>query len=1810
MAEAKITQVNPTSFELEDYSVADENLISSIEVETSFNPQTDYIEYFVYNPNNGGIVYPPNNSPSNYNEYTLEDNILAINPEEDLRVNGFFEGNYNTFYNFLSVRLSSNFSQRYFISEISSDRTEIRLTSNNISTEEIIASTTEFIQERNEDEFFPDFYLNFGNNQLVIANNILLDEGSILIKLYDPLPPQYQLKSTLWVIEQVADPIAYLVELPFEEIIVDNTIKLKGPNVNLPIKGQVNNSTEEIDFTSLIETSVTSSLQQINSFYEDPSVKINVDYNEYSNFINFSSAKKRISNFFYKIQQIENWTSLASSGSNISVVTTSGSTAFYQNKINETINEFDNYEYFLYFTSGSNSYPKTNTSEPYNQASSISTLAQNWITSSLLNAETYDENNQNWIYNAIPEYLREDSSNQPYIDFSNMVGHFYDENIWVYIKDITNKWDNDNRIDSGISRDLIAQQLRDLGFNLYENQFSSFNLFVSTLGLTPSGSYFPFPNMTGSLPTPNGFEYVNNSITGSNEILPQDDVNKRLYKRIYNNLSYLYKKKGTVDGIRTLATIYGIPDTLLRIDEFGGKDKDNTNDWDYWFNQFNYAYSTGDDGIITTDWGLNPNWGSDDDVPESLQFRFKLPPSSSLPTSQSLWTLGNGRDVRLVLEYDTTLLDSGSFSGSIPNPNNQYADLKFYPNYATDATEFASVSLPFANNGWWSVMVNREGTNFELISANKIYSGSNGSSLGFIASSSVNGSNSTWPILTTSHFPTLGGITGYDNFSGSYQEIRYYNTQISHSVFKDYVMNPQSIEGNTINSAPDELIFRASLGGELYTGSVSIHPKVTGSWATVNSFTANSNFTTGSGTFNVNREYVFMDQPAVGIKNRITDKIRQVALNLPEGAQQLSNIRSIQQDTEIDDAYTDTVNQVEVVLSPTNQINDDIINSIGYLNIGEYIGDPRQNASGSTNYPDLDALRDEYFLKYTSNYDWNDFIRLIKFFDNSLWKTIKDFIPAKVSAATGISIKQHLLERQKYPEPSASYSEPYYTGSIGQTPGLLDGQRIYTASGDYDSIPIEAITGSTGGSFVQLNAISASLTSGGSGYQSPLSNYSVTTTGGGGSGLVISIDGIDENFRITAGKDLASSITQQSSDYSTSTNQQYITSPSGVPIDLVVNVNGPPGSGVVNLINVLFSTATGVEVGDTITIPATDLGGGALDVIITLQSSDLTSTGGPINGITLVDGGSGYTSVPSLTINGSPGSGANIDLSLISQQNWGGSYTTPFGHIPFTQDTDEEFFNGELSGSVIIATTGSLNNPTITPKLVFEQTATVNERSIILFNFKNDQTYQVIVEATNNQFLGDFSITNGNNDSYVFYTSPKINPGDTFIVSLGVEDLFLNTRNLQTPQLAFLPNTTPSGGFFTYTVSIYQNIIDDENLALLNNDVVARQSNIFWDLDYNSNAIQAVNQQAIITASQQGGDLPKAFIQDYNYYSTPIKTRNYLGAKSTSPNFNQNTTSGGFGVLPNVESLGSVLAQFGTGGGTSPEILGAGAVTVNTLLLVDNNSNDVTTLSSDQNNFTGIIEQSFKSGDNVEIYQYSDSQANVGGLNVIASSIQVPTIASFMIPSNNFASTTAGRSLGPGMASPQDGFYVTGDIPIVAINSTTNTYQTGSKAGQQLIEDTLYKGITRGEKWYISAYTTMSNPIEYTGPNALTPLVMNSSSYANGDLVDPLGNYGVRQITSASIYIDPGFPDEYSFWLGQSTNDSNWSSGGYYFGVSSGDPEEGLGVLIWRSNGNGIVVRENTLSGMGSGVMYQEFSNKPITNDLETIVTTFGSKTR
>jgi hypothetical protein len=138
---------------------------------------------------------------------------------------------------------------------------------------------------------------------------------------------------------------------------------------------------------------------------------------------------------------------------------------------------------------------------------------------------------------------------------------------------------------------------------------------------------------------------------------------------------------------------------------------------------------------------------------------------------------------------------------------------------------------------------------------------------------------------------------------------------------------------------------------------------------------------------------------------------------------------------------------LEVAFSPQNEINDDIINSLGYFNIGEYIGDPRQVSSSATSYPDLNALSNNFFQKYFDTYDLTDYVRLIKYFDNSLFKMIKDFVPARTSLTSGVVIKQHILERNKYPQPQVEWEELDYSGSIDTA----------------------FISGSTGGTFNQYN---------------------------------------------------------------------------------------------------------------------------------------------------------------------------------------------------------------------------------------------------------------------------------------------------------------------------------------------------------------------------------------------------------------------------------------------------------------------------------------------------------------------------------------------------------------------------------------------------------------------------------------------------------------------------------------------------------------------------------------------------------------------
>ena len=1386
MAINKNIIVSPLSVEpstVQNYSPADLSNLNSQLLPSTFIPFEDVVEFYGYDLNGNliaqnldfrdyqfpstGLGIVASGSANQFNDTSIPQSNnkateISLDPGQTALDLLGTRGQFNVYYNFSRPILGSTFQQTYVISDISSDRTELRFISNDI-LESVITETVALYQEKQRSaELISDFYLNLGDNNLLLCLNLDIFEGDLVIKLYEPLPLNFSVKANCWFVEEAAESIGYNINIIDE--MIDDTISptLSGPNFNLPITNQVNNSTEFTAFDSLTGGGITGpaltgSFQQIQSLFEEQGININIDYTDYANFVNFSSATDRLNNFVAKVQQIEAYSSSLGASLNLnqnnSAITASNT--LYQNLINDITSKFDGYEYYLYFESGSNTtgvqtYPKTNATPPFTLYSSSNTVVTDWYTIQSTSASDYDNANQDLLLNTIPQYLRDNPANASYETFINMVAQEFD-NTWVYTKNITTRFDSDNRVNFGISKDLVADAIRSFGLKIYQNNFSSEDLYLAFVGTTATGDTFPVPNIySGSLPALTGSEYIKYKISASDAVVPLNDVNVSTYKRIYHNLPYLTKQRGTISGLRTLLNIYGVPDTILQINEFGGKDRNNTNDWDLWQEEFNYKFdvtapSAVNDQYIVSDWRLNDDWGPANDpsatyvIPETLEFRFKI--ASSLPTASVINALAlipmqpsqiDGSSV--TLEYTGSgFTSSSAYPGSIPDPENQYAKLVFTPDWQA-ANISASVYLPFYNQGWWSVMVTRTGQNvFELTAANKIYSGSDGSTIGFIESSSVTTpdiNNTGWNEGQNGAY--FGGTILYDGadfldpISGSYQEIRYYTNKLSQSVFNDYVMNPQSTEGNGVNGSPDQLAFRASLGGNLYTGSTSIHPKVTGSvWGPgsrgfqTSSFAANSNFvfqTASLGAtplFNPNREYIFYDSPPVGVKNRNTDKIKRQNLILPSGST-LSNLESIQQTSFDSQDYTDNLNLLEVAFSPQNEINNDIIDQIGFFNIGDYIGDPRLISSSATSYPALDTLRNQYFEKYTENYNVYDYIRLIKFFDNSLFKMIKDFVPVRTSLASGIVVKQTLLERQKYPVPQAEYTTPVYTGSIKSVPYLLDYERAYSSSTDFQSFPIVTTTGSDGGSMPALNTggpiASITLTDGGSGYNSS-TTYTVTVTGGEGQGAAATVGGITNLIQLAANTQLFDLI-DGGGDLNGIANGRYsgvsgvINSGGTVLLDFFISgeeiqaagLDEAPGMLVVNTVE-----NTTLADGDTITILGNLIGGATPqnDIVINIDNTVITAIGGAITTLALTNAGSGYTSFPSFIVSPAPvlgtPSSAQIQVNgLILPENqavqeWGGVYNTPVGQIPFTSSDAAEFFDGEFSGSTVLVTDGELN---------------------------------------------------------------------------------------------------------------------------------------------------------------------------------------------------------------------------------------------------------------------------------------------------------------------------------------------------------------------------------------------------------------------------------------------------------------------------------------------------------------------------------------
>ena len=208
---SSVQPVNPSLIFSDGFELENSSLIPSENYSGSFTQGLNTIEFYIYDANSA-LQY----SNYNFSEYQIIENsdpgaspygasleqdtdelkptnVVSLNPENDIYNAGYNTGKLYGVYNFVNHELNSSNDNRYYLAEISGDRTEIRIKSNYMTDVDMKASYATFENTINSVDFFDEFYITFGSNEYHIGINSqyvegpdnVEDDSSILIKLFD-----------------------------------------------------------------------------------------------------------------------------------------------------------------------------------------------------------------------------------------------------------------------------------------------------------------------------------------------------------------------------------------------------------------------------------------------------------------------------------------------------------------------------------------------------------------------------------------------------------------------------------------------------------------------------------------------------------------------------------------------------------------------------------------------------------------------------------------------------------------------------------------------------------------------------------------------------------------------------------------------------------------------------------------------------------------------------------------------------------------------------------------------------------------------------------------------------------------------------------------------------------------------------------------------------------------------------------------------------------------------------------------------------------------------------------------------------------------------------------------------------------------------------------------------------------------------------------------------------------------------------------------------------------------------------------------
>lgn len=451
-----------------------------------FNPNNIIFELNVYNIDTNELLETSYMKLVDEIEKSIfvYDDKIVLNPGMHLRNLGYSDGYYKIIYNIYRNIIGNVTDKNLYIKEISPSRKELtvgfKYNVNELLNSLLYRQLTHFA--------------NFGENiRLLIINGKILDDNAY-IKLYNPLPDNLQINDVFWISKQILSSIEDKIML-FTERIEDtsNLNFLKSPNFDYKLVNKKYITTQLSSFDDLTTTNKSTKNDILYSIFSQSlyeGIPLNLDYRNFSNFVYYSSAEKRIKNFHYKIRNIEMINSQIStlsvlSGSGYmapwtgsSYATSSISSSIYLYELNklDIINKFDNFERYLYFESSSyesSSYgifpsicwPKNNSEKPYTLYSYSSSNAINWYKEFVSSASLYDNKNRHKLSEYIPIEIKNDVYNQSYVTFVDQVGQILDIN-YNYIKNIDTINELGNKISEGIASDLILDRLIHFGISI------------------------------------------------------------------------------------------------------------------------------------------------------------------------------------------------------------------------------------------------------------------------------------------------------------------------------------------------------------------------------------------------------------------------------------------------------------------------------------------------------------------------------------------------------------------------------------------------------------------------------------------------------------------------------------------------------------------------------------------------------------------------------------------------------------------------------------------------------------------------------------------------------------------------------------------------------------------------------------------------------------------------------------------------------------------------------------------------------------------------------------------------------------------------------------------------------------------------------------------------------------------------------------------------------------------------------------------------------------------------------------------------